>query len=636
MPENLYFRQPDTQRMLLDILFIFCKLNPDLSYRQGMHEILAPILWVVERDAIDLGESSKTLGEDAVVKTIFDADYIEHDAFALFGQVMQSAKNFYEQTTTSGRENPMVARSRRIFDEMLPLVDSKLAAHLTNVDVIPQIFLMRWIRLLFGREFEFDELLTVWDVIFAEDSTLEIVDHICLAMLLRIHWDLINADYNTALTLLLKYPDPGTSLPAQTFVLDALYLREHMDQHCGSHLVSKYTGKPLQHEGRPLTPPALQRNVTTVSGADFVQSTSRNGLLAPARPSTQPRNLEAVLQSTAKNIYARSERLGIGKAVRSAVDEVHKKAQEIRDHQTPSPPVVRRPRGSRSAFSPDASQRRIKMLQDRSKQLSKLLDGAVSELWDFQKIVAENVEHSLGAADPVNVEKLSVAIAKVQFVQVYLDDSDLPMPDSESKDGDSAAPLQSVLPKIEGVIQEQPFESPLQDSTPLTETAKPKAAANISFDQSSWNDTSQQTADELADPSTFEDFEQPSSEPNEGRPDHVAQANTASTTLNPTPGKSKMSEPSLSRPRLEQSSLSWMLGQDGGSDGSVSKSLSLSQDHGRNRAFLFGDNTAAAGSGSKERSLSRSSGKKASIPEPKDGEEIFDLGSLRHGKGKNV
>ena len=620
--------------MLLDILFIFCKLNPDLSYRQGMHEILAPMLWVVERDAIDLGESSKTLGEDAAIKATFDADYIEHDAFALFGQVMQNAKNFYEQTTTSSRENPMVARSRRIFDEMLPLVDSKLAAHLASIDVIPQVFLMRWIRLLFGREFEFDELLTVWDVIFAEDATLEIVDHISLAMLLRIHWDLINADYNTALTLLLKYPDPGTGLPAQTFVLDALYLREHMDQHCGSHLVSKYTGKPLQHEGRPLTPPALQRNITTVTGANYVQSATKNGLLAPNLPSMQPRNLEAVLQSTAKNIYARSEKLGIGKAVRSAVDEVHRKAQEIRDHQTPSPPVVRRTRGSRSAFSPDASQKRIGMLQDRNKQLSKLLDGAVSELWDFQKLVAETAENSVKAADPLNVETLSVAIAKVQFVQVYLDDPDLPMPESESKDGDGAAPPQSVQPRLEGVNHVEPPESPLQHSTRLTAAAKPDGVAAMSIEQSSSTATPQQPSEELADPSSFEDLEQPLSGLDESIRERVSEVSIS--PLNPTvsPGKSKMSEPSLTRPRLEQSSLSWMLGQDDGNNGSSDRISSLSQDHGRNRAFLFGGSTAEATASSKNRSLSRDSGKNSSKFAQHDGEEVFDLGSLRHGKGK--
>jgi hypothetical protein len=46
----------------------------------------------------------------------------------------------------------------------------------------------RWIRLLFGREFAFEQLLSLWDRIFAYDPTLELIDLICVAMLLRIRW----------------------------------------------------------------------------------------------------------------------------------------------------------------------------------------------------------------------------------------------------------------------------------------------------------------------------------------------------------------------------------------------------------------------------------------------------------------
>jgi hypothetical protein len=46
----------------------------------------------------------------------------------------------------------------------------------------------RWVRLLFGREFPFDQLLVLWDTIFAFDPTLELIDLVCAAMLLRIRW----------------------------------------------------------------------------------------------------------------------------------------------------------------------------------------------------------------------------------------------------------------------------------------------------------------------------------------------------------------------------------------------------------------------------------------------------------------
>ena len=37
---------------MTDILFIFAKLTPEVGYRQGMHELLAPILWTVDYDSL--------------------------------------------------------------------------------------------------------------------------------------------------------------------------------------------------------------------------------------------------------------------------------------------------------------------------------------------------------------------------------------------------------------------------------------------------------------------------------------------------------------------------------------------------------------------------------------------------------
>ena len=185
--------------MLLDILFIFCKLNRDVGYRQGMHEILAPLLWVVSRDAIDpesLRDSPNAMiCQDRLILESFDAQFIEHDTFTLFCIIMQTVKSFYELGTTettmisaSTNSSPIVERSKRIHEGYLRQADVELAEHLTAIEVLPQIFLIRWIRLLFGREFPFDEVLSLWDILFAEDPTLDLVDLICVSMLLRIRW----------------------------------------------------------------------------------------------------------------------------------------------------------------------------------------------------------------------------------------------------------------------------------------------------------------------------------------------------------------------------------------------------------------------------------------------------------------
>lgn len=53
LPDNDYFRSEKVQEQLNDILFIYCKINHDVSYRQGMHELVAHILWVVSSESLD-------------------------------------------------------------------------------------------------------------------------------------------------------------------------------------------------------------------------------------------------------------------------------------------------------------------------------------------------------------------------------------------------------------------------------------------------------------------------------------------------------------------------------------------------------------------------------------------------------
>lgn len=43
-------------------------------------------------------------------------------------------------------------------------------------------------RLLFGREFPFDDVLMMWDLLFAHGIRSDLVDFTCIAMLLRIRW----------------------------------------------------------------------------------------------------------------------------------------------------------------------------------------------------------------------------------------------------------------------------------------------------------------------------------------------------------------------------------------------------------------------------------------------------------------
>lgn len=147
MQENHFFQEPTTKLKLTDILFVYSKLNPDVGYRQGMHELLAPILWVLDRDAIS--EPASGLNSDTqehLMGNLLDSQFVEHDSFTLFLGVMQTARVYYEHgesRSPNGKIDaiPIVNRCQFLHQEALMIIDHELAEHLQAVDVLPQIFL---------------------------------------------------------------------------------------------------------------------------------------------------------------------------------------------------------------------------------------------------------------------------------------------------------------------------------------------------------------------------------------------------------------------------------------------------------------------------------------------------------------
>lgn len=151
LPDEASYHEDHTQAMILDILFMYCKLNPERGgYRQGMHELLAPIMHAVQEDALDpeVAMASPTRLDEVFVTTL-DSRYIEHDAFILFSKIMDHAQSFYEirdsstpATKMQEQSSAIVERSKFIHEVCLHKVDPELAAHLTNIEILPQIFLM--------------------------------------------------------------------------------------------------------------------------------------------------------------------------------------------------------------------------------------------------------------------------------------------------------------------------------------------------------------------------------------------------------------------------------------------------------------------------------------------------------------
>jgi TBC1 domain family protein 5 len=115
-----------------------------------MHELLAPLLWAVDRDSVNLHstfDASEGRGEDEdLMLKLLDNQFVEHDAFTLFLSVMQTARTYYEHSETRSTNGqmeviPIVDRCQYLHKEALAIIDHELAEHLEAVEVLPQIFL---------------------------------------------------------------------------------------------------------------------------------------------------------------------------------------------------------------------------------------------------------------------------------------------------------------------------------------------------------------------------------------------------------------------------------------------------------------------------------------------------------------
>ncbi|KAJ1809295.1 hypothetical protein LPJ75_004413 [Coemansia sp. RSA 2598] len=198
-PDEEYFRQGRVQQMLGDILFVYAKMHSGLRYRQGMHELLAPLLLAVDADAVN--------GEGFFLARILDRRYVEHDAFALFDRLMRLCGPWYQGSTTGMAVTPLVAQCERMMQK-LALVDTELAEHIRSLDIEPQLFGLRWLRLLFGREVSsLRSLMQLWDALLGDSAgALRLVDWVGVVFLLANRRALVQADYADCLATLLHLP----------------------------------------------------------------------------------------------------------------------------------------------------------------------------------------------------------------------------------------------------------------------------------------------------------------------------------------------------------------------------------------------------------------------------------------------
>ncbi|PIN09992.1 GTPase-activating protein [Handroanthus impetiginosus] len=138
--------------MLRDILLTYSFYNFDLGYCQGMSDLLSPILYVM-RD--------------------------ESKSFWCFVALMERlGPNFNRDQ--SGMHSQLFALSK-----LVELLDGPLHNYFKQNDCLNYFFCFRWLLIQFKREFEYEQTMRLWEVLWTHYLSEHLHLYVCVAILKR-------------------------------------------------------------------------------------------------------------------------------------------------------------------------------------------------------------------------------------------------------------------------------------------------------------------------------------------------------------------------------------------------------------------------------------------------------------------
>jgi TBC1 domain family protein 5 len=211
-----------------NILYLFAKGNQPTSYKQGMNDILAMLIYSLYPYYVksDIKNYTPELFDRWVnepidnLKDIYnffhDETEFQSDLYYLMVNLMKLGVNkFYEDVDLKKNpgetKNYLVKRCEFISEKKLKLQNSRLYHHFVNIGIDSGIILQRWIKCLFTREFHPQDCSVIWDAILANElmepsGELLYIDYFSIAMMDFISDELLRKDQSECFKRLFQYP----------------------------------------------------------------------------------------------------------------------------------------------------------------------------------------------------------------------------------------------------------------------------------------------------------------------------------------------------------------------------------------------------------------------------------------------
>ena len=152
-----------------------------------MNELLAPIYYCYSYDKTYTDETE----ED-----------IEADSFWSFHYLMSKVSLSF----VSARDKGLDAKSY-IFEKCLEFVDNDIYQKLQTLNIRSEYYCYRWFILLFSQEFEINDVLKLWDIIFSKEDIYYFVIYIGIAILIMKKDIIMNGEMVDAMQTLQNFED---------------------------------------------------------------------------------------------------------------------------------------------------------------------------------------------------------------------------------------------------------------------------------------------------------------------------------------------------------------------------------------------------------------------------------------------
>ena len=227
MPNEKLFQEPYIREMESTILKLFAKNHKDISYKQGMNEVLSVLIYVMypyyikssvnkyTNEIIDKWVKDPMTNFKEIYEFFHDESELENDLYCLMENLMVKcglAKFFDDPGKETNQVPYLIKRAKSIVIKKLGQQDREIYLHFINQNLDSACVFQRWLKCLFKREFPIKNVCLIWDAILANEAEtnsgdLFFIDYVVIAMILNIKYDLLKRDNNEMFEILLHYPE---------------------------------------------------------------------------------------------------------------------------------------------------------------------------------------------------------------------------------------------------------------------------------------------------------------------------------------------------------------------------------------------------------------------------------------------